>query len=58
MGYNGVFDRVNPPGQPSHDFFFFFQPASIPVSGWPGPGSTRRAGPHFKTMQKQLGIGL
>ena len=39
-------------------FPFFFQPVPIPVSGWPGPGSTRRAGPYFKTIQKQLGIGL
>jgi len=46
--------RVDPAGQPDHTGFFlppfFHQPGPVPDPGRPGPGSTRRAGPGFKTM--------
>jgi hypothetical protein len=46
--------RVDPPGQPGHTGFFlppfFHQPGPVPALGRPGPGSTRRAGPGFKTI--------
>jgi hypothetical protein len=46
--------RVDPPGQPGHTGFFlppfFHQPGPVPAPGRPGPGSTRWAGPGFKTM--------
>ena len=46
------------PGQPGHTGFFlplfFRQPGPVPVPGRPGPGSTRRAGPGFKTMNNTL----
>jgi len=35
---------------PSHDFFYFFQPGPVPAPGRSGPGSTRQAGPGFKTI--------
>jgi hypothetical protein len=48
--------RVDPLGQPGHTGFFlplfFHQPGPVPAPGRPGPGSTRRAGPGFKTMVK------
>lgn len=50
------FDRVNSPGQPSHTGFFlplfFLQPGPVPAPDRPGPRSTHRAGPGFKTIQK------
>jgi hypothetical protein len=46
--------RVNPPSQPGHIGFslppFFLQPDPVPAPDRPGPGSTCRAGPGFKTM--------
>jgi hypothetical protein len=43
--------QVNPPGQPGFSFpRFFFNP------GQPGPGSTRWAGPGFKTMDLTIVI--
>jgi len=34
------------------NIWFFLKPGPIPAPGQPGPGSTRRAGPGFKTMAK------
>jgi len=46
--------RVNPPGHTGFFLFpFFLQPCPVPVPGWPGPGSTRQAGPSFKTRGVQ-----
>jgi hypothetical protein len=60
MGCNRVFDRVfpghrvNPPGQPGHTgswlMQFFHQPGLVSAPDRPGPGSTLRAGPGFKTL--------
>ena len=43
------------PGQPAGSYRvfsspFFLQPGLVPASGWPGSGSTCRAGPSFKTI--------
>jgi hypothetical protein len=40
-------DRVSPGQLPDG---FLLRPGPVPGPGWPGPGSTRRAGPSFKTM--------
>jgi hypothetical protein len=54
--------RVDPAGQPGHTGFFFpsffRQPGPVPAPGRPGPGSTRRAGPGFKTMVCTLLVPL
>jgi len=46
------------PGQPGHTgswlMLFFHQPGPVPAPGQPGPGSTRRAGPGFKTLMRSL----
>jgi hypothetical protein len=42
-------DRVSPGQFPSG---FFPSPGPVPSPGRPGPGSTRRAGPGFKTLPK------
>ena len=42
-------DRVFPGQFPSG---FLPPPGPVPGPGRPGPGSTRRAGPGFKTLQK------
>ena len=41
--------RVSPGQLPTG---FFLRPGPVPGPGRPGPGSTRRAGPGFKTMSK------
>jgi hypothetical protein len=40
-------DRVSPGQLPDG---FLLRPGPVPCPGRPGPGSTRRAGPGFKTM--------
>jgi hypothetical protein len=59
-GCNRVFDRVLPGqsgrwvNQPGHTgfwlFLFFLKPSPVLALGRPGPGSTRRAEPGFKTI--------
>jgi len=43
-------DRVQPGQLPSG---FLLRPGPVPGPGRPGPGSTRRAGPGFKTMRSR-----
>jgi hypothetical protein len=49
---------VDPPGRPcfagSNPWLFLLKPGPAPGPGQPGPGSTRRAGPGFKTMLMTL----
>jgi len=48
-------NRVNLPGHTWFFLFLFFlQSGRVPISGRPGPGSTRRAGPDFKTITTLL----
>jgi hypothetical protein len=48
-------DRVSPDQLPDR---FLLRPGLVPDPGWPGPGSTRRAGPDFKTMYEWTQIRL
>ena len=47
-------DRVSPGQLPGG---FLLRPGPVPCPGRPGPGSTRRAGPGFKTMNWTLSPG-
>jgi len=48
-------DRVSPGQLPSG---FLPPPGRVLGPGWPGPGSTRRAGPGFKTLFKTMHFGF